>query len=140
MTLPRQDLILLPGGTVVLTGAAVLDAVTAFELLAQVHRSNGGGLAPRLARLRDFFAVASADVRGSVPGTTEPLPADGVPVFAMTDPITPLEVGQLLGVSDTYVRRLCRVGSFETAAQPDGRHWLVERGEILAQVEKRKAS
>jgi ERCC4-type nuclease len=137
---PLRDMLVLPGGVVLTWGQGVLETASAFETLKGVRRSNGASSSPRLDARLDALRDAAREVLSSAPGTTEPTWAAGVPVFAMTDPVTAKEAAQMIGCSDSYLRRQCRRGRFETADRPDGRTWLIERADVLAWVSDGKAS
>ncbi|WP_375491994.1 helix-turn-helix domain-containing protein [uncultured Jatrophihabitans sp.] len=131
----REDVTVTRGGDVLLSGVAVLDVATALELVAAVHRNNGGAGATRLASLMEPFTTAARRVQSFVVETAKPSELVAVPESALADPISSDEAAQLLGCSPQNFTKHCRRGTYDTARRT-GRTWLIERSEVLAVSER----
>lgn len=58
----------------------------------------------------------------------------------MNDWLTTTEAAQLLGLTGRTVRRLCEIGRFPNATQPNRAHWRIPRHDVEALIERTRPS
>jgi hypothetical protein len=132
----REDVQVLGGGEVLLSGSAVLWVATALERAAQAQRANGlrdGDI----GRLADSFAFAAQRVRSSGVGTSEVPMAPVLPSSMPVDPVTSSKAAEMLSCGSRYVTELCNTGAFDGPVKQVCRRWLIERAAVLARIERK---
>jgi excisionase family DNA binding protein len=121
-------------------GDVLLDIEGArYTLLAlrQYERAMAHNALELAAPLRAVMALLEKACRSgaSADGSPElPQPASRAWSPALVDPLTVLEVAEMLGCSRRYVTELCAAGRFETARKV-ARAWQIERAEALSFVD-----
>jgi hypothetical protein len=108
------------------------------ERAVQGHRLNGGR-SPLIEAWAASAARGAALQRASGIGISElPIEADQAS-SAMVDPLSATEAAKHLGKSVRNVTDLCRRGSLGSAQRLGGR-WFIERAEVSARIQDRRAS
>jgi len=123
------------GPGLVLLGPTGVEVVhRALAATIRVLRGDGIGPSPQLRELLEV--VEAARSAAGTPfhagrGTSEPPGAGERAACGAQDQLEVREAASMLGISQGYVRRLCRRGAVESAHRDAGR-WLLDRVEVDA--------
>lgn len=131
-----------PGpGSVLLSGDEAWLLLPVFDVFERAMRANGVPVAVEravvIAGLRTAAAEWVAAAAGSGIGTAEPV-GEGSPVMVVPDGtrVSTREAAEMLGISDSRVRRMCRLE--ELPATQVGRAWVIDRGDLAVEVQRRR--